>query len=114
MPCREGISKANQKRSKTMKTDINEYTIDAIGNLRARIADLQAQIKPLEVSLKEEGEGYYEGELFAGTVSEVLTDRVDWKAVALKLNPSRQLIAGNTKTGTSVRLTVSARSKAAA
>ena len=46
-----------------------------------------------------------------GTVSEVETDRVDWKAVAQKMNPSRQLVRANTKRNTSVRLTVAARRK---
>ena len=94
-----------------MTYEETEYTIDAIGCLRARIADLQAQIKPLEQELKKCGEGYYEGELFGGTVSEVETDRVDWKAVAQKMNPSRQLVRANTKRNTSVRLTVVARRK---
>jgi hypothetical protein len=90
------------------------YTIDTIGNLRAQIAELQAEIKGHEKALKSEGAGYYEGDLFAGTVSEVDTNRVDWKAVAAKLNPSHQLVSAHTKQGTSVRLTVTARSKAAA
>ena len=90
------------------------YTIDTIGRLRAQIAELQLELKGHEAGLKSEGEGSYEGDLFAGTVSTVETDRVNWKAVAEKLNPSRQLVAAHTKASVSVRLTVTARSKAAA
>lgn len=97
-----------------MTYEETEYTIDAIGTLRARIADLQAQIKPLEAELKAAGAGHYDGELFTGCVSECETSRVDWKGIATKLKASKQMIARNTKQSTSVRLTVSARSKAAA
>ena len=93
---------------------MSNYTIDTIGNLRAQIADLQAEVKAHEAALKAEGAGYYEGDLFAGTVSEVDGTRVDWKAVAAKLEPSHQLVSAHTKATHTVRLTVSARKKAAA
>lgn len=86
------------------------YTIDRIGILRAQIADLQAELKGCEGGLKSLGEGTTEGDYYNGTVSIVETARVNWRAVAEKLSPSPQLIAGNTKRSTTVRLTVTARS----
>ena len=88
--------------------------VDRIGYLRSQIADLQAELKKREALLKEHGAGTYEGQLFRVTVTEVNGSRVDWKAVAAKLNPSRQLVRAYTKATHSVRLTVSARKKAAA
>ena len=93
---------------------MNYTTIDTLGHIRAQIADLQAEAKRLEADIKAEGAGTYEGELFRVTVSEVDSQRVDWKAVAAKLEPSRQLVTAHTKDVHSVRLTVSARKKAAA
>ena len=92
----------------------NLLPIDHLGHLRAQIADLQEQAKDLEIEIKAAGPGVHEGHLYRTTVSEVVTDRVDWKGVAVKLNPSRQLITAHTSEVHSIRLTVSARRRAAA
>lgn len=88
--------------------------IDQLGALRAQIADLQASAKALENEIKAAGPGTYEGDFYRTTVAEVVSERTDWKAVAAKLDPSYQLVSAHTKEVHTVRLTVSARRRAAA
>ena len=56
-------------------------------------------------ALIESGESAVEGELFRAAVVESNRTQVDWKAIAQKLEPSRQLITAHTteKTVVSVR-----------
>lgn len=89
-------------------------TIDQLGRLRAEIATLQAEAKALEEQLKADGEGIIEGAMFRGTVAVFERESVDWKTVAKKLGPSRQLVRAHTSHSTTVRLTVAARKKEAA
>jgi hypothetical protein len=85
-------------------------TIDKLGNIKAQIADLQKEARIIEDRLKAKGPGEYEGDLFEATVCTVDTDRVDWKAVAKRLHPSRQLVTANTTHNHTYRLTLKARS----
>ena len=88
--------------------------IDALGTVRAHISDLQTEAKALEKTITAAGFGSSEGAFFRTTVSETETARVDWKAVAAVLEPSRQLVTAHTKVSHGVRLIITARLKAAA
>lgn len=88
--------------------------VDQLGVIRAEIKSLQDQAKRLEAELKRQGPGRYNGELFAATVSTFDTTRTDWRAVAMKLNPSRQLITAHTKTTETTTVRVAAHRKEAA
>ena len=94
-----------------MTTQVSFVLIDRLGALRAEIATLQTELKVLEEKVKLAGPGTYEGDLFRATVSETVTDQVDWKSIAAKLNPTRQLVTAYTKVRFGLRLNVSARSK---
>jgi hypothetical protein len=70
--------------------------VDQLGCIKAQIADLEKQEKAIRAQLIDTGHGAIEGELFRATVSRSEVERVDWKAVAEKCEPSRQLIAAHT------------------
>ncbi|MGL4565260.1 MAG: hypothetical protein ACRCVD_08190 [Halioglobus sp.] len=96
----------------------NMDNIDKLGLIKAQIAELQEQEKVLAAKVKGElfdaGEDALEGDLFRAAM--VVQDRttVDWKAVAAKLQPSRQLVKAHTKETRVISLRVSARSTSAA
>lgn len=78
-------------------------TLTTAGQIADRIGALDAAMKPLErereqlaAALKALGAGKYTGELWNATVSESIRTSVDWKAVAAKLQPSRQLVTAHT------------------
>lgn len=82
-------------------------TIDALGDVKARLADLLAEEKALKDALAELPAGAYEGERFRLSISVSDRDTLDMEAVREKL--SAQFIRAHTTT-TSVRaLRVSAR-----
>jgi len=71
--------------------------VDQLGILAAKIAELQAQYDSCKAELIHAGIEVAEGEFYRATVSHVEpAPRVDWKAVAEKLQPSRQLITAHT------------------
>ena len=73
--------------------------IDELGALNAEIADLQAEAKAMKIALQDRivpGMAR-EGDLYRASHSVAERDTVDWKAVAGKLKPSRQLVAAHTK-----------------
>jgi hypothetical protein len=74
--------------------------VDVIAALDAEIARLKAQRDALADSLKVEADGgfaEFEGLQHVATVSTTIRSTVDWKAVAAKLNPSRQLVVAHTR-----------------
>lgn len=82
--------------------------VDELGDLLARIADLETEAKDIKSWLKEKhGDGAYEGELFRATVSTYDVDKLDMDAVRAKL--TRQFIQANTKTSTVTKCNVVAR-----
>ena len=87
--------------------------VDRLGVLRAELKVLADEAKEIEAHLKSQGAGVYNGDLFVVKVSETSTRRVDWKEVAERLEPSRQLVAAHTSTSEGLRLVVSAFSKKA-
>ena len=90
-----------------MKTELN--AVDVLGSLKAQIADLTAQAKVIEAGLKAAGPGRTEGVLFDANVFTQSRETVDWKAVAEKLEPSRQLITAHSSTAEVLVLKVTAR-----
>ena len=71
---------------------------DRIGELDAMMAPMQAERDQLAAIIKSAGPGTYEGLLWTAVVSASERESVDWKAVAGKLQPSRQLVTAHTKT----------------
>lgn len=73
--------------------------IDDLGQLNAEIAELQAEAKMIKAALQDRiaaGDAA-EGDLFRASHSVAERETVDWKAVAAKLKPSRQLVKAHTK-----------------
>lgn len=71
-------------------------TADRIGELDAIIKPLTAERDRLAAQLKAQGAGRYTGVLWNCTVVESERTTTDWKAVAEKLGPSRQLVTAHT------------------
>jgi hypothetical protein len=83
--------------------------VDELGVIRSQIADLVQREEELVAIIKRRGAGAYEGALFRAVVSPYSQVRTNWKAVAEKFEPSRQLIAAHTVAIPMVKLTVSAK-----
>lgn len=84
-------------------TDFNAKTdaalVDDLGAINAAIAEMTAEATLLKSELKAriaEGSAA-EGDLFRVSHSVQNRTSVDWKTVAAKLNPSRQLVQAHTK-----------------
>lgn len=72
--------------------------VDQLGLLNAEIAALEAKAKVLKEVLVASGQVEINGEKFKARISLVEGGvKVNWKAVAQKLEPSRQLIQANSK-----------------
>ena len=85
---------------------------DEIGALRGKIKALRDQQTFLEGLLKHKGVTVAEGEQYRVTISYAIeTRRVDWKAIAAKLEPSRQLTTAYTSFTVSDRVAVKAHTK---
>jgi len=82
-------------------------TIDALGALKAQIADLELQEKALKKALADIAPGAYEGELFRLSISQSVRCTLDMDAVREKLSP--QFIAAHTRETEVRTLKVSAR-----
>lgn len=71
---------------------------DQIGRLRAQMAELADLDAKLVEQLQNAGVDVLEGNLFRVTLSTIPEMKgPDWKVIAQKLNPSRQLITANTR-----------------
>lgn len=71
---------------------------DEYAKIKAQIADLELKKKDLVKVFREAGVEALEGDLFRVVISNVEDSwGPDWKRIAAKLNPSRQLIAANQK-----------------
>lgn len=84
---------------------------DRMGLLHAVIAQSKAEAETLRAELEAAGLKEIEGDLYRVAFADCKgATKVNWKAIAAKLKPSRQLIAAHTSTGEdSVRMTVTAR-----
>jgi hypothetical protein len=72
---------------------------DQLGRLKIQMAELAEQEARLIEELQNAGVEILEGNLFRVTISTIPeSQRPNWKAIAQKLNPSRQLIAAHQTT----------------
>lgn len=92
--------------------------VDQLGYLKAQISDLEKQAKALagevEAALLRGGDDFYDGQLFRAVLVRSERESVDWKAVAERLEPSRQLVRAYTKVVSSQYVKINARKKNAA
>ncbi len=75
--------------------------VDKLGALKAQIAKLKEQESQLESELKSTGLSEISGKKFRVSISKpIISSKINWQAIAKKLNPSHQLISANTKKST--------------
>ena len=74
--------------------------VDELGSLNSQITVLTKRADTLKADIKAQGPERYNGQLYSALVyeSEGRTT-TDWRAIAEKFNPSRQLITAHTVTG---------------
>jgi len=94
-------------------TDVRHaFLADRLGEIRAEQNQLKTEWNSIVDQLKDEGVDVVEGNAYRVTISYyIATSRINWQAVAKKLEPSRQLIQAHTSVGHSDRVTVKALSK---
>ena len=74
--------------------------VDQLGELDSQIKALTKRADKLKADIKAHGPERYEGQLYSALVYESEGRTVtDWRAIAEKFNPSRQLITAHTVTG---------------
>lgn len=83
--------------------------IDQLAVLDRQIKDLTSQSKDLKETISNSyGEGKHRGERYGVTVSLCNTTTVDYKALLAELGATAEQIAKYTKTGASIRVSVTA------
>jgi len=92
-------------------TDLKK-TVDDLGRIKAKIADLTERKKELEYVLIDSGERTIEGKLFRVTISDYFKTAIAWKTIAEKLKASKRLISANTSESEVTRVSVYARKAA--
>ncbi len=76
------------------------HTVDRLAQLKAQIAALREQEAELKEILIDSGESAIDSVMYRATISDTKPrDKVDWEAIAMKFNPSRQLIRAYTTEG---------------
>lgn len=86
-----------------------EGLADELGEIRAQLADLknrEAEIRDIFINAKVDT---LEDEIFRAKVVHSMRTSIDWKAVAAKLEPSRQLVTAHTTEKEVVSIRVNAR-----
>jgi hypothetical protein len=83
--------------------------VDQLGGIKAKVAHYKKLEADLVAKLAESGLSEIDGSVFRATVSVADVEKIDWKTIAAKLEPSRQLIAGNTTHDTRTTVRVVAR-----
>ncbi len=87
---------------------------DELGAIRAQQADLKDREREIRTTLIESGIEVFEDNFFRALVVESLRTTIDWKSVAAKLEPSRQLVTSHTSEKEVISIRVSARRGVAA
>ena len=83
----------------------NQKLVDQLFNLEADKQPIQDKIDAIKAKLKAEGgDVEYRGTIGYALVSIVYTKRVDWKAIAMRFKPSRQLLRSKTSEAESLRV----------
>jgi hypothetical protein len=85
------------------------HPADMLGILKARISEYELQAEAARAQIVALGEGAHEGLLFRASVSIADRDTVDWKAIAAKFSPSRQLVTAHTTTKSVTTVRVASR-----
>jgi hypothetical protein len=96
---------------------ITHVAVDRLAAIDAQMAQLKRERDTIADAIKADADGgfaEYEGSQHVVTVSTTLRDTVDWKAVAAKLEPSRQLVTAHTSTKPVTTLKVVGKRKLAA
>jgi len=70
--------------------------VDELGDLKADKARLEDRETAIKSILIKKGVTPVEGDYFRCTVSESKRTYIDWKTIAAKLDPSRQLVNAHT------------------
>ena len=94
-------------------TTAPEFLVDRLGALRAEAKILADRIKALESQLKETGRSEIDGSQYRVTISRSRRKKINWAAIAAKLEPSRQLVAAHTSYSDVTTLKLSAHKKVA-
>lgn len=89
-----------------MKQLTTSQTVDALGKVRDKIAQLEAEEKELAAALKELGAGHVVGKLYEATIYEGSKSTVDMGVLRTVLNA--QFIEDNTKKSTYLSVKVTA------
>ena len=92
---------------KNDNTDLISATIDELGQLKAKIADLKKREDELKDLLEGAGVTKAEGDLFRVTITQSVRESLDMEAVKAKLSP--QFIRAHTKETRYTTVRVSAR-----
>ena len=80
--------------------DVLGGVADRLGQIKAQLADLKKEEAELKDTLIDSGLAVVEGSFYRVAVSESEGKTlVDWRTIAEKFSPSRQLIKANTSVG---------------
>ena len=84
--------------------------VDRLGQLAADTAAIKLEADRLRTELENAGLASIDGQQYRASFAQCKgSTRIDWATIAAKLNPSRQLIAAHTTTGSeSTRMTIKA------
>jgi len=82
---------------------------DELGIIRAQMADLKGREKDIREVLIAADVHTLEDEQFRAVVVESMRTTIDWKTVAAKLKPSRQLVTAHTTEREVISIRVNAR-----
>jgi hypothetical protein len=96
---------------------ITSNMIDRLADLDAQLADLKGEREAIAAAIKADAQGAfaeYEGTEHCVTVFSTIRTVIDWKAVAAKLEPSRQLVVAHSKDSNVCTLKVVGKAKLAA
>jgi hypothetical protein len=96
------------KTAKVVRIDL-PTVVDQLGAIKAQLSALKKQEEALKAQLLESGYTEVDGSLFRATISTCDVESVDWKSIAIKLEPSHQLISGNTTHASRTTIKVVAR-----
>ncbi|MCK5616976.1 hypothetical protein KAR91_84725 [Candidatus Pacearchaeota archaeon] len=90
-----------------------ETIADKLGEVKAKLAGLEETEKKLRALLLEFDKDVIEGQLFRVKISRYTANKTAYKAVAMKLDPSPQLLSAHTKKVPTTKFTISAKMKIA-
>lgn len=71
--------------------------VDELGLIKAQAADLKAREDEIKKQLQDAGITTLEGKFFRVAISETQrAPKIDWEAIAVKMEPSHQLVTAHT------------------